>query len=145
MALAGTGVASMSLKQGRASMALSHGNATLSFSAAKTSIRLSHGYVRISTMPDYVVPFGTAVVVHGKFENADKVLTSPGAVTCRIRKPDGTESTVNASNVGEGRYDASVVPDMAGDWEVRLEGTSPVHVSGEATFRVTGTSFTTAV
>jgi hypothetical protein len=49
--------------------------------------------------------------------------TDPTAVTCKVSLPDGTESTISASGVVTGRWEATFTPTLDGDHYYRFTGT----------------------
>ena len=80
---------------------------------------------------------GDLVEVTAAFTNLEGVATNPTAVVLRVVKPDGTASTVTASNTGTvGEYAGSVTVDQAGLWEYRFTGSGAVVAAEEGRFLV---------
>lgn len=79
---------------------------------------------------------GDTKVLTGTFRNASGALANPTTVTLRVRKPDGTTSTVSNSNSSTGIYTASVPLDQSGVWRYKWWGTGAVAEAGEGWFTV---------
>lgn len=71
----------------------------------------------------------------------------PGALSFKVRKPDGTVTTyvygVDAQLVREsqGVYEVDVVADEEGTWQYRFEGTGASQSASEGEFYVKRTAF----
>lgn len=78
---------------------------------------------------------GDLVRVKGTFKVSD-TLTNPTAVTLKVKKPDGTVSTVATTNASTGVYHADVSIDQAGTWRYRFAGTGDAQAAGESVFVV---------
>jgi uncharacterized protein YfaS (alpha-2-macroglobulin family) len=95
------------------------------------------------TMADFG-PFdiGDRLKVTGTFTVAGAA-TDPSAITVRIRKPDGTETSTAATDdpsaVGKWLHEFDVT--MAGVWSVAMKGTGPATASEEVLVQVTPGGF----
>lgn len=78
---------------------------------------------------------GQLVTLEGRF-TVDDALTNPGAVTCIVEAPDGTETTPTATSSESGVWTATVTATAAGRWRYRFEGTTPVQATDEGSFLV---------
>jgi hypothetical protein len=63
-------------------------------------------------------------------------LTDPGAVTLRVRDPEGTETTPATTQGGTGIYFADVTPALEGLYHYRFEGTAPAAGAAEGKLEV---------
>ncbi len=69
-----------------------------------------------------VYELGDAIRVYVDFTGDDDQPGNPTEVGLRIRRPDGTEGDIPVDHPSVGRYEALIVADMAGLWQVRWRG-----------------------
>lgn len=91
---------------------------------------------------------GQSVKVFADFVDASDVAANPTTVSCKVRKPDGTETTYTSittpavTNPSTGRFELVVPATAPGIWVYRWEGatgtTTPVD---EDSFTVVGSAF----
>jgi hypothetical protein len=112
---------------------------TLGESTDGTRTRPQRGFTRIDINDLLFVWFDFTVA--GAY-------TDPAAVTVVVEDPDGIETTytytVNLSDVvrfAAGRYSIHVIPNKAGQWTVRVEGTGPASGVAERRFFVAASRF----
>jgi hypothetical protein len=89
-------------------------------------------------MPD-IYDIGDDVILTGSFTTlVDGVdtPTDPSTVTCKVRKPDGSEETIAPVHRSTGVYDATFTPTSSGEHWYRFEGTGAAKAAGEEYFTV---------
>ena len=86
------------------------------------------------------------VKLTGAFTNASGTPTDPSSVTLKVRRPDGSVTTVTGVGgglanpiVGTWTYDITL--DQEGKWYYRYEGTAGLIAAGEASFTVPDSAF----
>jgi hypothetical protein len=84
---------------------------------------------------------GDMIEIEASFKNRDEVLTDPDTVKVRVRKPDGSFETLDSAKVSTGLYRATVVADMSGIWQRRVESTGGVTAADESEFFVRRSTF----
>lgn len=75
---------------------------------------------------------GDAPLVFIDFRNAAGELADPTTVVLTVRKPDGTKSTPATTHPSLGRYEATVLLDQHGRWDVHWQGTGAVQAAHRA-------------
>jgi hypothetical protein len=80
---------------------------------------------------------GDEVTLEATF-TVDGTLTDPTAVTCEVRRPDGTVVTPTATRDSLGKYTAKVTPadGEEGDWWYRFVGTGAAKAAERKMFLV---------
>lgn len=63
-------------------------------------------------------------------------LTDPGAVTLKIRDPEGTQTTPTTTKSGTGIYFADLTAALEGLYHYRFEGTAPALGAAEGKLEV---------
>ena len=53
-----------------------------------------------------------------------KTPVDPATLTCTVRKPDGTSSTVSVTKLSTGHYTASIPLTTAGSWAATFQSTT---------------------
>ena len=92
---------------------------------------------------------GDRIESTGTFRNAAKVLTNPTTARFKIRKPDGTETTLqfgvdgDVTNPSTGVFKCPVTFDAAGSWYLRWVGTGAIVAAVEDEVVVEVSQFTT--
>lgn len=88
---------------------------------------------------------GQSVRLMVAFTDAAGAAANPTTVTCKVEKPNGTETTYTTptiTNPETGIYQLIVVPDQMGGWRFRWEGTTGTAVAvDEDQFQVLGSAF----
>lgn len=90
---------------------------------------------------------GDVVRCTGAFANSVGTAMDPTAVLCKVRKPDGTVTTLTYGTdaalvkAAIGSYYTDVVATDAGIWYYRFYSTGTGQAAGEASFRVRKSSF----
>jgi hypothetical protein len=85
-------------------------------------------------MSVYIVQ--TQIRVTATFRNLAGALTNPTAVTCTVKKPDGTTATATPASSSTGVYTADITLDAPGTWYVEWQGTGAVIAAGDAALNV---------
>jgi hypothetical protein len=91
---------------------------------------------------------GTAIIYTGEFRNADDVLADPDRVGFALINPNGQQSNfvfgtdAEVTQVATGVYRFTIVPQVAGEYEVQAVGSGVVWATGRRRFRVGQTRFT---
>lgn len=81
------------------------------------------------------------------FTSAAGAAVDPAAVTCRVKNPEGTDSTyvygTNAELVrdSQGNYHLDIDANVEGLWTYRFEGTGTNQGAGEGEFTVRDSAF----
>ena len=89
-------------------------------------------------------PFGTLVLLSSAFTDADDVPVDPTLVTLYVRGSDGVKITYPSdalTKVSTGVYTRQVIPEFAGVWRYRFEGTGAAIAAGENKFEVKPSDF----
>ena len=90
---------------------------------------------------------GDVVRCSGAFANSAGAAVDPTAVLCKVRKPDGTITTLTYGVDGAlvkaavGSYYTDVNATEAGIWAYRFYSTGTGQAAGETSFRVRESSF----
>lgn len=91
---------------------------------------------------------GQTVKLSTAFTDANGAAANPTTVTCKVEKPDGTETTYTSvstpaiANPTTGTYTLLIVADQSGMWSYRWEGTTGTTVAvDEQQFAVNGSVF----
>lgn len=63
----------------------------------------------------------------------------PTSVLCKVKDPEGAETTPSVARTDVGLYYADVTPDSEGRWKYRFEGTGVLVAADESEFFVTST------
>lgn len=74
--------------------------------------------------------------VRVEFVDLSDVLGDPQAVTVTVKLPGGTATTITATHVSTGIYDAYVSLSTSGLWAVRAAGTGGLQAAAEAVLTV---------
>lgn len=102
------------------------------------------GYVKGSVVFGVAAsyPYSTTVRIYGAFYNQSNQLTSPTAVSLRIKTPDGVENVVVPTNESLGIYYFETLVTQPNRWVYLWSGTGVLSTAGEFSFQVDPTSFT---
>jgi hypothetical protein len=65
----------------------------------------------------------------------------PDSVVCRVMRPNGTETSGEATQDATGRYSFKIVVDQDGYWAYRFEGTGTFSGVEEGEFKVRRSEF----
>lgn len=88
---------------------------------------------------------GQSVRLAVAFTDAAGVAADPTTVTCKVERPDGTETTYTeptVTNPSAGAFELIVVANQSGTWRWRWEGvTGPVTPVAEGEFHVMASAF----
>jgi hypothetical protein len=88
---------------------------------------------------------GQSVRLSVAFADADGAAANPTTVTCRVEKPDGTETTYTTpavTNPSTGTFQLIITADQSGMWTYRWEGTTGTTTPrDEDQFHVLGSAF----
>jgi hypothetical protein len=79
---------------------------------------------------------GDDVLLQATFEGLDGTPTSPDAVTCGVKSPDGAITAVGLSEVSTGVFEGTYAPVMHGQHWYRFEGTGVIRAAAEGMFNV---------
>jgi hypothetical protein len=91
---------------------------------------------------------GTAIIYTGEFRNADDVLADPDRVGFALINPNGQQTNfvfgtdAEVTQASTGIYRFTIVPQVAGEYEVQAVGSGGVWATGRRKFRVGQTRFT---
>lgn len=79
---------------------------------------------------------GDVHTVTATFRNAAGTPTNPTTASLRIRKPDGTQTSVTPASDGNGVYHYDIALDQVGVWEYGFIGTGAVTAAEPGDFFV---------
>jgi hypothetical protein len=91
---------------------------------------------------------GQSVKLHVAFTDSAGAAANPTTVTCKVEKPDGTETTYTSvstpaiTNPTTGTFELIISASQAGGWTYRWDGvTGPATPVDEEQFQVLGSAF----
>ena len=84
---------------------------------------------------------GTKVTIRLFFTDEDGVADDPTTVAVYVKKPDATISTLVATPIVTGEFEADITPTAAGFYYVQGVGTGAVTAVAETQFRADVTEF----
>jgi hypothetical protein len=91
---------------------------------------------------------GTAIIYTGEFRDVDDALADPERVGFALINPNGQQTNFifgtddEVTKASTGVYRFTIVPQVAGEYEVQAVGSGTVWATGRRKFRVGQTRFT---
>jgi hypothetical protein len=84
---------------------------------------------------------GDGIRITTTFTDLAGAVADPTTVVCRVRAPNGTQSTPTVTRTSTGIYYSDVTVDQPGDWRYRMVGTGAITAVDEGYFNVSFSRF----